>query len=69
VQAAGNTGPSSMSMSSFSPWIFTIGATSHDRLYTNSLSLGNNVTVLGVGLARKILFALILVSYTWLYLD
>ncbi|GAU18700.1 hypothetical protein TSUD_79880, partial [Trifolium subterraneum] len=51
VQAAGNTGPSSMSMSSFSPWIFTIGATSHDRLYTNSLSLGNNVTILGVGLA------------------
>jgi hypothetical protein len=55
VQAAGNTGPSPMSMSSFSPWIFTIGATSHDRLYTNSLSLGNNVTILGVGLARKIL--------------
>ncbi|WJX47425.1 hypothetical protein P8452_34117 [Trifolium repens] len=51
VQAAGNTGPSPMSMSSFSPWIFTIGATSHDRLYTNSLSLGNNVTILGVGLA------------------
>ncbi|KAL5053581.1 hypothetical protein RYX36_034263 [Vicia faba] len=51
VQAAGNTGPSAMSMSSFSPWIFTIGATSHDRVYSNSLSLGNNVTILGVGLA------------------
>nr|XP_027192061.1 subtilisin-like protease SBT2.2 isoform X2 [Cicer arietinum] len=51
VQAAGNTGPSPMSMSSFSPWIFTIGATSHDRVYRNSIFLGNNVTILGVGLA------------------
>ncbi|KAJ1386142.1 Peptidase S8/S53 domain [Sesbania bispinosa] len=51
VQAAGNTGPSPMSMSSFSPWIFTIGATSHDRAYSNSLLLGNNLTILGVGLA------------------
>ncbi|XP_050915925.1 subtilisin-like protease SBT2.2 [Lathyrus oleraceus] len=44
VQAAGNTGPSPMSMSSFSPWILTVGAASHDRLYSNSISLGNNVT-------------------------
>ncbi|KAK7318709.1 hypothetical protein RJT34_03415 [Clitoria ternatea] len=51
VQAAGNTGPSPMSMSSFSPWIFTIGATSHDRVYSNSLFLGNNVTIPGAGLA------------------
>lgn len=55
VQAAGNTGPSPMSMPSFSPWIFTVGATSHDRVYINSLCLGNNVTIPGVGLARKIL--------------
>ncbi|XP_020215788.1 subtilisin-like protease SBT2.2 isoform X4 [Cajanus cajan] len=51
VQAAGNTGPSPMSMSSFSPWIFTVGATTHDRVYRNSLCLGNNVTIPGVGLA------------------
>ncbi|ESW31604.1 hypothetical protein PHAVU_002G251800 [Phaseolus vulgaris] len=51
VQAAGNTGPSPMSMSSFSPWIFTVGATTHDRVYSNSLCLGNNVTIPGVGLA------------------
>ncbi|XP_027347596.1 subtilisin-like protease SBT2.3 [Abrus precatorius] len=51
VQAAGNTGPAPMSMSSFSPWIFTVGATSHDRVYSNSLFLGNNVTIPGVGLA------------------
>ncbi|CAN8290600.1 unnamed protein product [Cochlearia groenlandica] len=51
VQAAGNTGPAPKSMSSFSPWIFTVGATSHDRVYSNSIILGNNVTISGVGLA------------------
>ncbi|XP_027364045.1 subtilisin-like protease SBT2.2 isoform X2 [Abrus precatorius] len=51
VQAAGNTGPSPMSMSSFSPWILTVGAASHDRVYSNSIFLGNNVTIPGVGLA------------------
>lgn len=56
VQAAGNTGPSPKSMSSFSPWIFTVGAASHDRIYTNSIILGNNLTISGVGLARKFVF-------------
>lgn len=51
VQAAGNTGPAPKSMSSFSPWIFTVGAASHDRVYSNSIVLGNNVTIPGVGLA------------------
>ncbi|KAG2398741.1 Subtilisin-like protease [Vigna angularis] len=51
VQAAGNTGPSPTSMFSFSPWIFTVGAASHDRVYSNSIFLGNNVTIPGVGLA------------------
>ncbi|KAL4586275.1 hypothetical protein LXL04_010911 [Taraxacum kok-saghyz] len=51
VQAAGNTGPSPKSVSSFSPWIFTVGAAAHDRKYSNSIQLGNNVTIQGVGLA------------------
>ncbi|KAL5222661.1 hypothetical protein ABZP36_027374 [Zizania latifolia] len=51
VQAAGNTGPSSKSMSSYSPWIFTVGASAHDREYTNYVLLGNNLTITGVGLA------------------
>lgn len=51
VQAAGNTGPSPKSVSSFSPWIFTVGAAAHDRAYSNSIVLGNNVTIPGVGLA------------------
>lgn len=51
VQAAGNTGPSPKSMSSFSPWIFTVGASTHDRIYNNHIQLGNNLTIPGVGLA------------------
>ncbi|GAB4829467.1 hypothetical protein Ancab_019139 [Ancistrocladus abbreviatus] len=51
VQAAGNTGPSPRSISSFSPWIFTVGAAAHDRVYCNSITLGNNITISGVGLA------------------
>ncbi|XP_058102356.1 subtilisin-like protease SBT2.3 [Magnolia sinica] len=51
VQAAGNTGPSPKSISSFSPWIFTVGAAAHDRIYNNSIILGNNITISGVGLA------------------
>ncbi|CAA0832254.1 Subtilase family protein [Striga hermonthica] len=51
VQAAGNTGPSPRSMSSFSPWIYTVGAATHDRVYSNSIVLGNNIAVPGVGLA------------------
>ncbi|XP_062206995.1 subtilisin-like protease SBT2.3 [Phragmites australis] len=51
VQAAGNTGPSPKSMSSYSPWIFTVGASAHDRVYNNYVVLGNNLTIPGVGLA------------------
>ncbi|KAJ8548991.1 hypothetical protein K7X08_032354 [Anisodus acutangulus] len=51
VQAAGNTGPSPKSVASFSPWIFSVGASTHDRVYSNSIVLGNNITLSGVGLA------------------
>lgn len=51
VQAAGNTGPAPKSVSSFSPWIFTVGAAAHDRVYQNSIVLGNNRSIAGVGLA------------------
>ncbi|KAL2907010.1 Subtilisin-like protease SBT2.3 [Bienertia sinuspersici] len=32
-------------------WIYTVGAASHDRIYNNSIILGNNLTLSGVGLA------------------
>ncbi|CAN6455306.1 unnamed protein product [Victoria cruziana] len=50
--AAGNTGPSFKSISSFSPWIFTVGAAAHDRTYSNSVVIGNGVIIPGLGLAR-----------------
>lgn len=51
VQAAGNAGPSPQSVLSFSPWICSVAASVHDRSYPNSLILGNNATVQGIGLA------------------
>lgn len=60
VQASGNTGPSPKSISSFSPWILTVGAATHDRIYSNSILLGNNLTVAGVGLAREFLISFLL---------
>ncbi|KAF9597093.1 hypothetical protein IFM89_015757, partial [Coptis chinensis] len=38
-------------LSSFYPWIFTVGVAAHDKVYSNSLILGNNITILGTGLA------------------
>ncbi|KAF9591815.1 hypothetical protein IFM89_008465, partial [Coptis chinensis] len=38
-------------LSSFSSWIFTVGTAAYDRVYSNSLILGNNITILGTGLA------------------
>ena len=51
--SAGNSGPSPSTLSNTAPWIFTVGSGSHDRTYSNSITLGNNVTIPGVGLARK----------------
>lgn len=66
VQAAGNTGPSPKSMSSFSPWIYTVGAVSHDRVYSNSMILGNNITINGAGLARKFVCLFFSPPINWL---
>ncbi|KAH7301437.1 hypothetical protein KP509_23G026500 [Ceratopteris richardii] len=51
VQAAGNAGPYSHSILSFSPWICSVAASVHDRTYPNSLVLGNNASIEGTGLA------------------
>ncbi|KAL0446431.1 UNVERIFIED_CONTAM: Subtilisin-like protease SBT2.5 [Sesamum latifolium] len=51
VQAAGNGGPSSSSILSFSPWITSVAASITDRKYNNSLILGNGQRLLGTGLA------------------
>ncbi|KAL9267825.1 Subtilisin-like protease SBT2.5-like protein [Drosera capensis] len=51
IQAAGNGGPSSSSILSFSPWITSVAASMTDRKYNGSIILGNGERFLGMGLA------------------
>ncbi|CAM6103796.1 unnamed protein product [Calypogeia fissa] len=51
AQAAGNSGPFTESVLSFSPWIVSVAAGSMDRNYSNSITLGNGQTLSGDGLA------------------
>ncbi|KAJ4826548.1 hypothetical protein Tsubulata_039607 [Turnera subulata] len=51
VQAAGNGGPSSSSILSFSPWITSVAASITDRKYNNTIILGDGQTFSGTGLA------------------
>ncbi|KAL2490010.1 Subtilisin-like protease SBT2.5 [Forsythia ovata] len=51
VQAAGNGGPSSSSILSFSPWITSVAASITDRRYNNSIRLGDGQSLIGTGLA------------------
>lgn len=53
IQAAGNGGPSSSSILSFSPWITTVAASITDRKYNNTIVLGDGHNLSGMGLARK----------------
>ncbi|WVZ12192.1 hypothetical protein V8G54_016722 [Vigna mungo] len=51
VQAAGNNGPASSSVVSFSPWSVTVAASTTNRRYPSSLVLGNGAVLSGVGLS------------------
>ena len=53
VHAAGNTGPGTSTISSWSPWLTSVGASTMDRTYPNRLYTGDGKTVSGQGLARK----------------
>ena len=41
VCSAGNSGPTLETVTNVSPWIFTVGASTTDRNFANSVSLGN----------------------------
>lgn len=41
VSSAGNSGPSPSSVSNIAPWIFTVGASTIDRRFSNRVILGN----------------------------
>ncbi|EFJ23730.1 hypothetical protein SELMODRAFT_102824, partial [Selaginella moellendorffii] len=51
TQAVGNGGPYPRTSLSFSPWIFSVAAATHDRAYPNAITLGS---ITGTGLACKI---------------
>jgi hypothetical protein len=50
AQAAGNSGPSSSTVVSFSPWSVGVAACNTDRRYIASIILGNGTIVDGIGL-------------------
>ena len=53
VHAAGNTGPGTSTVTSFSPWITSVGATTTDRVYPSYLYTGDGRNYSGQGLTRK----------------
>ncbi|XP_010538146.1 PREDICTED: subtilisin-like protease SBT3.1 [Tarenaya hassleriana] len=50
VSPAGNSGPNRWMVGNVSPWILTVAATTIDRSFSVSLTLGNNMTFPGEGL-------------------
>ncbi|KAG0568710.1 hypothetical protein M758_6G037400 [Ceratodon purpureus] len=51
VQAAGNGGPFAKTVTSFSPWVLSVAAGQDDRVFRNTLTLGNRGVIRGTGLA------------------
>ncbi|KAK4856453.1 hypothetical protein QYF36_017666 [Acer negundo] len=50
VQSAGNDGPKSSSVSSVAPWLFSVAASSTDRMIVDNIILGNGKTVQGTSI-------------------
>ncbi|KAM1626573.1 hypothetical protein TB2_014682 [Malus domestica] len=50
VCSAGNAGPSPQTVTNVAPWIITVAATTMDRSFPTSITLGNNKTLLGQAL-------------------
>jgi subtilisin family serine protease len=45
--SAGNSGPATAPVAHISPWLTTVGNSTHNRLYVGDAALGNGVTVTG----------------------
>jgi hypothetical protein len=52
--SAGNNGPATSTVAHNGPWNMTVAASTHDRLATKSVTLGNGVTYTGVGLGPAV---------------
>ncbi|KAF1881147.1 hypothetical protein Lal_00023180 [Lupinus albus] len=51
VSSAGNDGPTPYSLTSTEPWVITVGASTTDREFTNSVTLGGNTTLQGLSIS------------------
>jgi subtilisin family serine protease len=47
--SAGNSGPAASTVAHNSPWLTTVAASTHDRAFVKSVTLGNGSTYTGVG--------------------
>ena len=52
--SAGNNGPGASTVAHNSPWLTTVAASTHDRLSTKTVTLGNGSTYNGVGVGPAV---------------
>ncbi len=52
--SAGNSGPGATTVAHNSPWLTTVAASTHDRAFTKSVTLGNGATYTGVGVGPAV---------------
>jgi subtilisin family serine protease len=52
--SAGNSGPGASTVAHNSPWVTTVAASTHDRSFTKTVTLGNGATYSGVGVGSAV---------------
>ncbi|WP_249714564.1 S8 family peptidase [Rhizomonospora bruguierae] len=52
--SAGNNGPAASTVAHNSPWVMTVAASTHDRSFTKTVTLGNGSTYSGVGVGGAV---------------
>lgn len=52
--SAGNSGPTASTVAHPSPWITTVAASTHDRAYSGTVTLGNGATYVGASLTGPV---------------
>jgi Subtilase family/Fibronectin type-III domain/PA domain/Peptidase inhibitor I9 len=52
--SAGNSGPTAATVAHNDPWVTTVAAGTHDRIFQASVTLGNGTTYTGVGLGGAV---------------
>jgi subtilisin family serine protease len=62
--SAGNSGPGATTVAHNSPWLTTVAASTHDRNFTKSVTLGNGATYTGIGTGPAVASAPLIDSVT-----